>query len=354
MYAIARILVIVAAAVAATVAIVLAVDGGGSSPAATVTVTRTAAAAPTKTLAGTQTARALEEQYVAVVRKVTPSVVQIESGGSLGSGVVFDQAGHIVTNAHVVGGARKLTVTLANGKLYQARLVGEFPADDLAVVEIDAKGLAPLPFARTSTVDVGDIVLAIGNPLGFRSSVTDGIVSALGRTVSEPNGATIVNAVQTSAPINPGNSGGALVNLAGELVGVPTIGVADPQLGRTAAGIGFAIPGDRVRDIAGQLVRNGRVVNSHKAYLGVQIGETFGGSGVYVSEVRSGGPADKAGISAGDVIVAVNGKPTPTASELATVLAGLRPGRTVEVELLRPDGSTKTARVKLGEYPGSG
>jgi S1-C subfamily serine protease len=349
----ARILVIVAAAVAATVAIVLAVDSDGSSPAATVTVTRTLAASPTKTLPGTQAARALEQQYVAVVRHVTPSVVQIESGGSLGSGVVFDRAGHIVTNAHVVGGAKRFTVTLASGKRYAARLVGEFPADDIAVIKIEASGLAPLPFARTSTVEVGDIVLAIGNPLGFRSSVTDGIVSALGRTVSEPNGATIVNAVQTSAPINPGNSGGALVNLAGELVGLPTIGVSDPQLGATATGIGFAIPSDRVRDIAGQLVRRGRVVNSRKAYLGVQIGETFGGGGVYVSEVKSGGPADKAGVRAGDVIVAVEGNRTPTGSELAAALAARKPGDTVEVELLRPDGSTKAVRVKLGEYPGS-
>lgn len=168
MYGIARIVVIVAAAVAATVAIVLAVDSDGSSPAATVTVTRTLAASPTKTLPGTQAARALEQQYVAVVRHVTPSVVQIEGGGSLGSGVVFDRAGHIVTNAHVVGGAKRFTVTLASGKRYAARLVGEFPADDIAVIKIEAGGLAPLPFARTSTVEVGDIVLAIGNPLGFR------------------------------------------------------------------------------------------------------------------------------------------------------------------------------------------
>jgi S1-C subfamily serine protease len=337
--------------VAATIAIVLAVDRDDSSPAATVTVTRTAAA-PANVPAATQTARALEAQYVAVVRKVTPSVVQIDSGGSLGSGVVFDRRGHIVTNAHVVGGAKTFTVTVASGKRYPARLVGEFPAEDIAVIEIEAKRLAPLAFARTSTVDVGDIVLAIGSPLGFRSSVTDGIVSALGRTVSEPNGATIVNAVQTSAPINPGNSGGALVNLAGELVGVPTLGVNDPQLGGPATGIGFAIPSDRVRDIAGQLVRSGRVVNSHKPYLGVQIGETFGGGGVYVGEVKSGGPADEAGIRSGDIIAAVDGKPTPTPSALAEVLAGLKPGRTVDVELLRPDGSTKTAQVKLGEYPG--
>lgn len=339
---------------AASVAVVLVVDRDDTPPggATTVTVARTTTV-PAPSAAGAQSARSLEAQYVAVVKKVAPSVVQVESGGSLGSGVVFDRVGHIVTNAHVVGASSNLRVTLANGKSYRARLVGEFPADDIAVVEIDAAGLTPLPFAPSSKLEVGDIVLAVGNPLGFRSSVTDGIVSAVGRTVSEPNGATIANAIQTSAPINPGNSGGALVDLSGRLVGVPTLGVTDQALGRTAAGIGFAIPSDRVRDIATQLVRHGRVVDSHRAYLGIQIGDTFGGGGVYVGEVKGGGPADKAGIEAGDIIASVNGKPTPSASDLAGVLAGLRPGRRVEVELLRPDGSTKTVRVTLGEYPGS-
>ena len=296
---------------------------------------------------------ALQEQFVRVVKRVGPSVVQIETPDGLGSGVVLDRQGHIVTNAHVVGSARRTTVTLPNGKRFPGTVVGSFAPDDLAVVRIQASGLRPIATARSSALRVGDIVLAIGNPLGLRSSVTEGIVSALGRTVSEPNGAAIPSAIQTSAAINPGNSGGALVDLAGRLVGIPTLAARDPQIGAQAPGIGFAIPSDVVRDIAGQIIRNGRVVNSRRAFLGVQVGETLGGEGVYVGQVQPGGPAAKAGIAVGDLIVSVAGKPTPTASDLGAVLAGLRPGRTVKVVVLRPDGTRRTVSVTLGEYPGS-
>jgi S1-C subfamily serine protease len=339
---------VAAAAAALAVGIVLAVGGGSSSSSPQVVTVRTVVAQPAPAAGG---ARSLQHQFVAVVKAVAPSVVQIESGGDLGSGVVLDRAGHIVTNAHVVGASTRLTVTLASGKRYTGRLVGAFAADDLAVVDIDAPGLKPLAFAPSSELEVGDIVLAVGNPLGLRSSVTQGIVSAVGRNVTEPGGATIPNAIQTSAPINPGNSGGALVDLDGRLVGVPTIAATDPQLG-PATGIGFAIPSDTVRDIADQLLRSGRVVNSHRAYLGIQVGDTFGGGGVYVGEVSPGGPAAKAGIQSGDVITSVAGQATSSAADLAQVLAGLRPGRSVAVLLLRPDGSRTTVRVTLGQYPG--
>lgn len=296
---------------------------------------------------------ALEQQFVRVVQRVGPSVVQIETAQGLGSGVVFDRQGHIVTNAHVVGSARQPTVTLASGKRVRATVVGSFVPDDLAVIKIEAPGLRPIATAPSKGLRVGDIVLAIGNPLGLRSSVTEGIVSALGRTVSEPNGAAIPSAIQTSAAINPGNSGGALVDLTGRLVGIPTLAATDPQLGGQAPGIGFAIPSDVVRDIAGQLVRHGRVIDSHRAYLGVQIGETLGGAGVYVGRVQAGGPAARAGIRIGDIIVSVAGMPTPSASELASVLAGLDPGQRVNVVVARPSGARKTVTVTLGEYPGS-
>jgi S1-C subfamily serine protease len=232
-------------------------------------------------------------------------------------------------------------------------VVGSFPPDDLAVVHVDGTPRAA-QFADSSKLAVGEIVLAVGNPLGLESSVTQGIVSALGRTSTEETGATLAGLIQTSASINPGNSGGALVDLEGHVVGIPTLAAADPQLGGGAApGIGFAIPSNLVRRIASQLVRYGHVVESGRAYLGIQIGDT-GGAGVYVGSVQGGQPAAKAGMSVGDIIVAVAGKPTPTTSALGDVLAGLRPGRRVKVVVERQGGGRKTLEVTLGQYPGGG
>jgi S1-C subfamily serine protease len=192
--------------------------------------------------------------------------------------------------------------------------------------------------------------MAIGNPLGLSSSVTQGIVSALGRSSAEGGGVTLPNTIQTSAPINPGNSGGALADIQGRVIGVPTLAAADPQMGGAAAGIGFAIPSNTVKDIAGQIVKNGKVVNSHRAYLGINIGDT--GEGVYVGSVSAGTPAAEAGIKAGDVIVAVDGQQTLTSDALGSVLAQHRPGQTVKVKIAHQNGSSATVNVTLGEYPG--
>jgi S1-C subfamily serine protease len=299
-------------------------------------------------------AAALQAQFIAVVKKVAPSVVQIETTGGLGSGVVFDAKGDIVTNAHVVGAARTFTITLANGRRYPGTLVGTYAADDLAVIKISAPGLRPAAFGNSSRLQVGTIVMALGNPLGFRSSVTEGIVSGLDRTVSEPNGATLLSSIQTSASINPGNSGGALVDLNGRVIGIPTLAATDPELGgSTASGIGFAIPSNTVTDIASQLIANGRVLNSHRSYLGVRASDTIGGNGVLVGTVTPGGPAARAGIAKGDAIVSVAGKPTLSSDDLSTVLGSLRPGRTVAVKVVRTDGTSASVRVTLGEYPTS-
>jgi len=310
------------------------------------------ASASSATTAAVPSAASLQAQYVAVVKKVAPSVVQIESADGLGSGEILDRQGHIVTNAHVVGTRTTFTVTLANGRRYPATLEGKFLPDDLAVIKISAPGLKPVTFGSSAKLQVGYIVLAIGNPLGLQSSVTDGIVSALGRTVSDPTGGAISQAIQTSAAINPGNSGGALVDLNGRLVGIPTLGVSDSEAGGTAAGIGFAIPSDRVRVIANQIVKYGKVVNSHRPYLGVQLGDTQG-EGAYVGEVVAGGPAAKAGIRTGDVITSLAGKATPSAADFSEAIANLRPGQTVKVAVTRADGSTTTLTVTLGEYPGA-
>ncbi len=294
----------------------------------------------------------LQQEYEAVVRKVAPSVVVIETSQGLGSGIIYDTSGDIVTNAHVVGSAKTFTVTLADGRQFKGRLVGTFAANDVAVIKIDATGLQPATFADSSKLQVGQIVMAVGNPLGLQSSVTQGIVSALGRTVVEPGGATLPGTIQTSAEINPGNSGGALVDISGDVVGIPTLAAVDQQIGGAAAGIGFAIPSNDVSDFAGQLIRDGKVTNSHRAYLGIQSADVLGAQGVLVYGVTRGGPAATAGIKAGELITSIDGKPTLDSSTLAVVLAGLQPGQTVPVVVKTASGSTRTVQVTLGQIPG--
>jgi putative serine protease PepD len=335
--------ILAAAAVALVAALALAGCGGSGTSSAEVS---------TATLAASPSALALQQQFVQVVKQVSPAVVLIQTSEGLGSGIIFDSKGDIVTNNHVVDNASSFQVTLANGKQFPARPVGTFPADDLAVLHIDASGLHPAALADSSRLAVGDVALAIGNPLGLQSSVTEGIVSALGRTVNEDNGVALSGVIQTSAAINPGNSGGALVNLQGQVIGIPTLAATDPQLGGSAApGIGFAIPSNTVRDVATQLVRQGKVTNSHRAFLGVELAATTSG-GALVAQVQPGGPAAKAGIRAGELIMVVNGTATPDPATLAEVLAGLDPGQTVTVTLLGADGSRHNVRVTLGQLPG--
>jgi putative serine protease PepD len=202
-------------------------------------------------------ATALQEELVSVVRAVSPSVVQIRTPQDLGSGVVFDARGDIVTNAHVVGNARRFVVTLASGDRHPATVVGRDAAHDLAVIRLADTRPRPAAFADSSQVEVGDIALALGNPLGLRASVTEGIVSAVGRSVPESDGVTLSSAIQTSAAINPGNSGGALVDLSGRVIGIPTLAALDPEMGVSEApGIGFAIDSNTARRVAGAIARS--------------------------------------------------------------------------------------------------
>ncbi|MFL5721433.1 MAG: S1C family serine protease [Chloroflexota bacterium] len=298
----------------------------------------------------------LQQGYVSVVDRVSPSVVVIETTGGLGSGIVFDSDGDITTNAHVVGDATTFRVTLADGRQFPGKLVGTFPANDLAVIKISAPNLQPATFADSSKLEVGQIVMAVGNPLGLQSSVTQGIVSALGRDVAEPGGATLPGTIQTSAAINPGNSGGALVDINGDVVGIPTLAAVDQELGGSAPGIGFAIPSNDAKDFAGQLIKNGKVTSSHRAYLGIQAANVTGGQGepqgVLVYAVQQGGPAAKAGIEQGDLITSVDGKQVADANELSMVLAALEPGKSVPVVVQKSDGSQSTVDVTLGQLPG--
>ncbi len=304
----------------------------------------------------------LENAYTALVKQTLPSVVEIRTPSGLGSGVVFDDQGDVVTNAHVVGDATSFQVVLpGNSQQLPARLVGTYPPDDVAVIKLTGgRNLHPARFGDSATVAVGDIVLAMGSPLGLSSSVTNGIVSAVGRTVSEPAGASspgavLPQAIQTSAPINPGNSGGALVDISGQVIGLPTLAAVDPQIGQggsAAPGIGFAVPSNIVRDIAGQLIATGgRVTNSHRAALGISVAGLVDPSGnpqgVGVQSVRTGGPADRASIQAGDVITSVAGQQVPDPATLSTVLATLSVGQTVPVVLQR-GGASRTVQVTLG------
>jgi S1-C subfamily serine protease len=231
-----------AALAAATVAVALGLGHG---------IPHVASPAPLPPL-GAPTA-ALQGQYVRVIRSVSPKVVQIQTSIGLGSGVVFDREGDIVTNAHVVRGAHAFTVTLPAGRRVAATLVGADMSHDIAVVRLQTGRPAPATFG-TAPSRIGDLVLAIGNPLGLRSSVTDGIVSSVGRTVAEGGGVTLSPVIQTSAAINPGNSGGALVDLRGRVVGIPTLAALDPELGGAASGIGFAIPSATAERIASRLI----------------------------------------------------------------------------------------------------
>jgi putative serine protease PepD len=335
---------LVAALVAGGIVVSAALAMGSSSSSSSSTTADSGAVTP---------GLALQGAIVKVVQSVSPSVVQIQDQVGLGSGIVLDAAGYIVTNNHVVTGAKSLTVTTSNGGQYPAKLVGTLPSDDLAVIKISGADLKAATFGDSSKLNVGDLAIAIGNPLGLRSSVTDGIVSAFRQDVSEgSNGVTLPSVIQTSAAINPGNSGGALVDIQGRVIGIPTLAATDPELGGSAPGIGFAIPGNLAKDIARQIVTNGKVVNYQRAYLGFKVGETSG-NGLYVGSVSAGGPAANGGIDAGDVIVSVDGHATSTINVLSSVLAGLKPGQQVSVVVKNQDGRKATLQVTLGTYPGS-
>ncbi len=338
-----------------------AVIGGGGFAACTAAAGPEQAARPPAATA--QSGGSARSSYADVVRRVLPSVVLIRTTEGLGSGVVLDGAGNIVTNAHVAGNATSFQVQLADDpQPRQARLVGSYAAGDLAVIRVDNRsGLKQASFGNSDKAQAGDVVLAVGNPLGLSSSVTEGIISATGRVVTEPAsasspGTTLPDAIQTSAPINPGNSGGALVNTTGQVIGIPTLAAASPQNGGQAQGIGFAIPANLARDIARQLIKTGHVTSTGRAAIGAQVatvtspGGTPAGAGIVA--ITKGGPADRAGLRSGDVIKSVGGTLTPDTTALAQVLAAKKPGQAVTVTVAQ-GGQTLTVQLILGELPGA-
>lgn len=336
-----------------------ACGGGDSHKGSAATSSSSTSVAAVDSGSGTDGALAFQQALVGVISRVRPAVVEIHTTTDLGSGILFDTKGDIVTNYHVVGSATTFSVKFANGATEQGALLGAYPPDDLAVIHVKPpSGVSPAKFGNSQSMQVGDVVVAIGNPLGLASSVTEGIVSYNGRTVAEPNNVVLPATIQTSAPINPGNSGGALVDLAGDVVGIPTLAATDQQIGGGAApGIGFAIPSDIVKSIADQIVATGKVTNSGRAALGISAADAVNQSGrpagVAVISLTPGGAAAKAGIPTGSVITAINGEATPNVAKLAAILAGLNPGAAAKVSYVAPGGSAKTVTVSLGELGGS-
>ena len=303
----------------------------------------------------------------AVVAKVRPAVVQINvvtpDGQGLGSGVIIDRRGYIVTNHHVVDGAQRLEVVLYDGTKLPAQLVGTDPADDLAVVRVTPPktGLIVATLGESTKLRVGQEVLAIGNPLGITQTVTSGIISTLGRSVSEGrNGATIPDAIQTDAPINPGNSGGALVDLQGNVIGIPTLAAIDPQFKTPANGVGFAIPSSRVQFIVPQLIETGKVTHTGRAALGVTLTSVDAqlsaqdnlavDHGALIVSVAPDGPAAQVGLQSGDVIVQIGDKTVDDVPSLSNSLISKNPSERVSVQVFRGNEHL-TVNLTLGELP---
>ena len=255
---------------------------------------------------------------------------------SLGSGVIVDEKGRIVTNQHVIAGADSIKVQMADGRIADARIVGQDPDTDIAILDVQTTGKLPvMPFGRSDTLRVGDIVLAIGNPYGLSQTVTQGIVSATGR--GQLGLATFENFIQTDAAINPGNSGGALINVRGELVGINTAVLNRASGG--PEGIGFAIPVNLVRGVMQQIVAHGHVVRGWLGLVPEDLSEEQaaqlgmpGGAGIIVVNILVKSPAFEAVMRPGDLITAVAGQPVRNAQDLVSRVAALPPGSQVEVE----------------------
>jgi len=263
-----------------------------------------------------------------------------------GSGFVYDDQGHIVTNQHVVGNGGKITVKFWNGDTYDATLVATDPSTDLAVIKVDAPSsvLHPLTLGDSDAVQVGDTVVAIGSPFGLAGTLTSGIVSALGREMDSPSGYTITNSIQTDAPINHGNSGGPLIDMAGRVIGVNTQIQSDSG---GSDGVGFAIPSKTIESVVSQLVA-GKTVQH--AYLGIKVSDSASPPGALLAEVVSGEAADKAGLQANDVITKLDGKTVTDGSDLSGVIDEKKPGDKLKVTYVR-DGDTHTVTVTLGTRP---
>ncbi len=376
------------------VAVIAATGGLGASQKTVTEIQAQAPIAPSNVSqqGGGLTPHQIYERDAPGVAFVTSTIVrQVESpfgffrgesqqqGQATGSGFVINGDGTILTNYHVVENAVKVTVSFEHGKTVEAKVIGKDPSNDLAVLRIPTEGLTlhPLPLGDSGKAQVGDPVLAIGNPFGLERTLTTGVVSALQRQITAPNGFTIDNVLQTDAPINPGNSGGPLLNAAGEVIGINSQ-IETGGSGGGSVGIGFAVPINTAKKELSQLEKGGTV---RGAYLGVSTLPIDGSlsalnlpvkSGALVESVEASTPAAKAGLrggnlevqsgggkvsAGGDIIVKVDGKSIASSEELSSAVEAKKPGDTISIEVLRPTGSGgyehKTLSVTLGERPNS-
>jgi Do/DeqQ family serine protease len=271
----------------------------------------------------------------------------------LGSGVVVSEEGYILTNYHVVEAADEIEVASNDGRKFKAKVVGTDPESDLAVLRVPADAhLSAITFATTDSLRVGDVVLAIGNPFGVGQTVTSGIVSALGRSHLGIN--TFENFIQTDAAVNPGNSGGALVDSNGDLIGINT---AIYSQNGGSMGIGFAIPVSLARNVMEQIIKSGSVT---RGWIGVEVqeitaelAESFrlpGTDGALIAGVVRGGPAEKAGIKPGDVLLSIDGRKVKDAENMLELIAGLAPGQSSRIALRR-DGREVDVQAAIGKRP---
>lgn len=279
---------------------------------------------------------------------------QIERG--VGSGVVVDASGTILTNYHVVEGADTIKVLMSDNKSYDAKVVGSDQPSDLAVLKVEASNLPSLTLGNSDSVRVGDIVLAIGNPLGIGQTVTAGIISAKGRRTGLSDGQSFEDFLQTDAPINRGNSGGALVNLNGELIGINSQILSPGGAGGGNIGIAFSIPSNMAKSVMEQLLKDGKV---HRGRLGIRLQditdeaaealELKDKTGVLVSEVEKGSAAEKAGVKRGDIITAINGEKIEDGNVLRNKVAGTMPGTEIKLTVVR-DGKDVEMTATLDEF----
>lgn len=299
-----------------------------------------------------------ESTAAAIYKRAKDAVVEVHSttggqssplgqgqGTATGSGFVIDKQGHIVTNEHVVDGATKVTVQFSDQSEANATIVGTDASTDIAVLKVDrpASKLMPLSFASTSSLEVGNPVVAIGSPFGLEGTLTTGVISGLGREIKAPNGFTIENAVQTDAALNHGNSGGPVLDMNGRVIGVASQIESDSG---GNVGIGYAVPADTAQRVARELIRDGNVEH---AYLGVSLPDSGAAT---IEQVVNGSPADDAGLQAGDQVTAVDGKTIDSGDALRDAIDAKKPGDKITLTIKR-NGNERTVQVTLGQRPAS-
>jgi putative serine protease PepD len=314
-------------------------------------VVQSAPPSPTTTAPSTSRPKAGGAESISdIYKRVSSGVVFVQAGQSAtGSGFVYDDQGHIVTNDHVVEEANQFNVRIgADTKPIPAQLVGKDPSSDLAVLKVDPGrvqgGLKPLELGDSKALEPGDQTIAIGSPFGLEGTVTSGIVSSLGRTITAPNDFPIADAIQTDAAINPGNSGGPLLDGNGRVIGVNSQIKSGSD---SNSGIGFAVPVSTVKFVVPQIQNGGKV---ERAYLGIRNGDTPDLSGAIVGGVVAGGPADQAGLRAGDKITQIDGRTIKSSDDVSAAVADRKPGEQSKVTVQR-GGARRTLTVDLGTRP---